>query len=338
MSQGRSDVPHVVVDSGAAANGGLPISEEIIGQAHARAEVAQRVVLNDGAERKWVSEVVDLPGFPVIQLVRRVHEFIAQAQVYGQPLRYPPVVLAIESISVVDKIPVFSGKGRSKLYLEWVAQQEIRELIVNDLPIKGVGCLTGFIEPVEEYAKLEGMLATDPVHIVAQSVDVLSGKRRRGGVHGTELGIIAAAGPAQVDYSSIKARHELGTSSTGQADVSLVDRVVGAAEGKARGIEYCRRENVILRQRNPLISRGHACSGSKSSPLRLILKGIVNGIASKEGVLVGNCLVETHLPVILSERVMVIESLNGRIAGTAGRTLTLGRAEVRAPTKQQCRD
>src|ERR1700739_3180990 len=68
---------------------------------------------------------------------------------------------------------------------------------------------------------------------------------------------------------------------------------------------------MIFSQRNPLISRGHRVTEVAVVALRFILKGIVNGIASEEGVLVGNCLVETHLPVILSERVMVVESLDG---------------------------
>ena len=59
LSEGRSDVPHVVVDSGAATDGGLSVSEEIIGQPHARAEVVHRVVLDDGTKCKRVGEVVD---------------------------------------------------------------------------------------------------------------------------------------------------------------------------------------------------------------------------------------------------------------------------------------
>ena len=163
-----------------------------------------------------------MPGLSPVQLVRRVHEFVAQAQVYGQPLRYPPVILAIEAIGIEDEIPVFSGKGGRKLYLRRVCPSRNRRIDCNwSLPIKGVGGLTGFIEPVEQYAKLEGMFPTSPIHIVAQSVDVLPVVRRGGGVDGTELGIGAAAGPAHVNYAGVKTRHELGTGTTGQANVSL---------------------------------------------------------------------------------------------------------------------
>ena len=136
----------------------------------------------------------------------------------------------------------------------------------------------------------------------------------RRGVHGTELGISAASGPAHVDYSSVKTRHELGTGTTGQANVSLQDDGIGAAERESHGIEHHRRENVIFSQRNPLVSRGRRLAEIREISYRFILNGVVNGIAGKEGVFVGNCLVETHLPVIFSERVMVIEGLNGRIA------------------------
>src|SRR6202042_3803354 len=118
-----------------------------------------------------------------------------QAQVYCQPRFDPPVILNVEAIGVEDEIPVFGRKGGRKLYLKRVARQEIWKSIVNDLPVKRVGCLTGFIEPVEECAELEGMFALGPYNIVAQCVDVLPVVRLRRGVHGTELGVWAAAGP-----------------------------------------------------------------------------------------------------------------------------------------------
>ena len=224
LSEGRSNIPHIVVDSGATTDGGLSVSKEVIGQPHARAEVVQRVVLDDGTKCKWVGEVVYDPGLPPVQLVRGVHEFVAQAQVYGQPLRHPPVILGIEAIGIEDEIPVFRGKGGRKLDYGWYVLQEIRELIVLELPVKGVGGLTCLIVTVEQYAKLEGMFPASPIHVVAQSVDVLFVERRRGGVGGTELGIAVASAPVHVDYAGGKTRHDAGTQTiVRQADVSQVD-------------------------------------------------------------------------------------------------------------------
>src|SRR6266704_6832949 len=119
-----------------------------------------------------------------------------------------------------DEKPVFIGKGGRKLYLGWYGLQEIRKLIVLELPVKGVGVLGSDIEPVQQYAKLEGVLATGPNDVVAQRVDVLKKERRGSGVDGSKLGIRAAIGPVQVDYAGGKTRHETRTQATvGQADV-----------------------------------------------------------------------------------------------------------------------
>src|ERR1700676_2955339 len=101
--------------------------------------------------------------------MRRVHEFIPQSQIYGQPLGDPPVILAVEAIGIEDEIPVFSGKCGRELHYSGYALQEIRKLIELELPIKGVGGLTCLIVPVEQHAKLEGMFPASPIHVVAQS-------------------------------------------------------------------------------------------------------------------------------------------------------------------------
>ena len=89
LSEGRSNIPHVVVNSGATADGGLPISEEVIGQPDARAEVVHELFWMTGPRVNGsVKSLTCLDCLPV-QLVRSVHEFVAQAQVYGQPLRLP---------------------------------------------------------------------------------------------------------------------------------------------------------------------------------------------------------------------------------------------------------
>src|SRR4029077_18779650 len=107
-------------------DGGLPVSKEVVGESEPRTEVTQGVVLDDGTKSHRVGVLVDYPGFLVLQLARRVHEFIAEAQVYRHPRGGPPVVLAIEAIGVVDEKAVFIGKGGRKLYLGWYALQEIR--------------------------------------------------------------------------------------------------------------------------------------------------------------------------------------------------------------------
>ena len=147
-----------------------------------------------------------------MQLARRVHEFIAQAQVYRQPLRGPPVVLAVEAIGVVEEKAVFIGKGRRKLDHGGYVLEEIRQLVVLELPIKGVGILSSFIEPVEQYAKLEGMFPSGPIHVVAQGVDVLNAEGRGGGIDRPELANRRRRrSPAHVDYAGGKTRHELRT-------------------------------------------------------------------------------------------------------------------------------
>src|SRR5580704_1359702 len=99
------------------------------------------------------------------------------------------------------------------------------------------------------------MFPTGPIHVVAHGVDVLGVEGRGSGIDGTKLAIGAACGPAHVNYASGKTRHELRTRTTRQTDVSLGRAVVGAAEGEPHGIEHGRRENVILRQGDPLVSR-----------------------------------------------------------------------------------
>ena len=132
-------------------------------------------------------------------------------------------------------------------------------MIVLELPVKGVGVLTSLIEPVEQYAKLEGMFPSRPIHVVAYGVDVLDDERRGGGVDRPELAIgTAATGPAHIHHAGGKTRHEFRTQTIilGQAVVKQGGGAAGAAEGKPRRIEDRGRESVILGQSNPLISRG----------------------------------------------------------------------------------
>ncbi len=102
-----------------------------------------------------------------MQLMRCVHEFIAQTQVYRQPLLDAPVVLAVEAIGVVDEKPVFIGESRCKLHNGRYVLQEVRELVVLELSIVGIGSLTSLIEPVQQYSKLEGVFPAGPIYVVA---------------------------------------------------------------------------------------------------------------------------------------------------------------------------
>src|SRR5260370_36630662 len=96
-----------------------------------------------------------------------VHEFEATTQVDRQALIYAPVVLAVEAIGVVDEKPVFIGESRCKLHNGRYVLQEIRELVVLELSIVGVGSLASLIEPVQQYSKLEGVFPAGPIYVVA---------------------------------------------------------------------------------------------------------------------------------------------------------------------------
>jgi len=245
------------------------------------------------------------------QLVWRVHEFIAQSHVYGQPLSYPPVILAIEAKGIVDEIPIFIGKGGGKLHNGGYALQEIRKLIELDLPIKGVGGLTSKIVPIEQYSKLEGMFSHGTNSRRRSKCKYSGVERLGGGVDGTELSITVTPAPIHIDNACRKAWHEGGTQTTvGKADVRQVRGAARATERKPRSVNYRSREDVILSQRNPLVSRGYGVAEVGVVALGLILKRIVNGIAGKERVCGGEIVVYTHLPVIFSKAVMIVASLN----------------------------
>src|ERR1700676_3396369 len=154
------------------------------------------------------------------------------------------------------------------------------------------------------------MSPAGPIQVVAQSVNVLEVKCLGRGVYGAEFGITVAAAPVHVYDAGRKSRHEGRTqTAVGQPNVRQVRSAERTAERKPAGVNYRRRENVILSQRNPLISRGHHETEVRIVALGLILKRIVNGVARKERIRSGEIVVHTHLPVILSKVVMIAASL-----------------------------
>src|SRR5260370_16120323 len=156
---------------------------------------------------------------------------MAQAEVEGDRLFYPPVILAVEAKGMEDEKLVVIGKGGRKLYLCWYGLDEIRKLIVLDLSVKGVRVLSSDIEPVQQHPKLEGVFATGPYEVVAQRVDVLEKERRGSRVDGSKLGIRAAIGPVQVDYAGGKTRHVTRTQATVRhADVKQFRADAAAAD------------------------------------------------------------------------------------------------------------
>src|SRR5580700_6571951 len=149
------------------------------------------------------------------------------------------------------------------------------------------------------------MFPSGPIHVVAQGVDVLKAERRRGSIERSELGIPAAARAAHVHYAGGETRHDLRTGTAWQTGVSQGIGVVRATERKPRCIEHGGRKGVVFGQRNPLIPRGRQVAEKGVIPLCEILNRIVNGKASKEGVVGGEVLVDAHLPVVLPEIIMV---------------------------------
>src|ERR1700737_383894 len=123
------------------------------------------------------------------------------------------------------------------------------------------------------------MFPPGPIDVVAHGVNILEVERLRGGVDGTELGVTVAAAPIHVDNACRITRHDGGPKPiVGQADVRQVSGAERATERKPSGVNYGRRENVILSQRNPLVSRGYRVAEVRVVGLCLILKRIVNGI------------------------------------------------------------
>src|ERR1700674_1985020 len=251
--------------------------------------------------------------------MRRVHEFVAEAQGEGQTLCGSPVVLAVEAVSIENIKPVLVDTRRSELHYRGVARQEINKGVELDLSVIGIGGLIRDIEPVEQCSELESVFPARPNHIVAQGVDILESERLRGGVDGSELAISTTGCTIHIHYTGIETRHDGGPCTVRQTDIINARDPVGAAEREPRGIEDCGREDVILGQSDPLVSRPSQVAEITVIPYSVIENSVVNGITDEKGVDCGEILVHTYLPVVFAQRVAVVENVGRQV--TAGQNI-----------------
>jgi hypothetical protein len=90
---------------------------------------------------------------------------------------------------------------------------------------------------------------------------------------------------------------------------------------------------VILGQGKPLVSRGSQVAEITVIPLTAIENGVVNGITAKKGVVCGENLVHTHLPVVFAQAVVVVENVGRQV--TAGQNLAGWNGYVRRRNQRQ---
>ncbi len=93
----------VVKDAEAAANHGAPFAGQVVGKADARGKVVEVLVVRRPLLKYAAGRVV--AAQVVVRLVDHPVIIPAQAEIRGQPRRYPDRVLQIKRVRVLQRLP-----------------------------------------------------------------------------------------------------------------------------------------------------------------------------------------------------------------------------------------